>query len=100
MINAMKRAGVEASKASKPVKIEVGTVISISPLKIQISQNITLSKLQLIVPQRFTDHEIEVTIDSSKKTIKVHNALAKGDSVILLRQDGGQKYVVLDRVVS
>ncbi|MFI3236820.1 MAG: DUF2577 domain-containing protein [Lachnospiraceae bacterium] len=35
---------------------------------------------------------------SGKKEITVHNALQIGDKVILLRQQEGQKYVVVDRV--
>jgi hypothetical protein len=34
-----------------------------------------------------------------KKSITVHNALQVGDEVILLKKKGGQKYLVLDRVV-
>ena len=34
-----------------------------------------------------------------KKSIIVHNALQIGDEVILLKKKGGQKYLVLDRVV-
>lgn len=36
---------------------------------------------------------------SGKKELTVHNALQIGDEVILLKQKGGQKYLVLDRVV-
>lgn len=35
---------------------------------------------------------------SGRKKITVHNALAAGDEVILIRQQGGQKFVVLDRI--
>ena len=34
-----------------------------------------------------------------KKTIYVHNALEEGEEVILIRQAGGQEYIVFDRVV-
>lgn len=34
-----------------------------------------------------------------KKKMKVHNALQSGDEVILLRMQGGQKYIVMDKVV-
>ena len=34
-----------------------------------------------------------------KKTIYVHNALQEGEEVILIRQAGGQEYIVFDRVV-
>lgn len=33
-----------------------------------------------------------------KKEITIHNQLVKGDEVILIRQQGGQKYVVIDRI--
>lgn len=32
------------------------------------------------------------------KQITIHNALEKGEEVILLRMQGGQKYIVLDRI--
>lgn len=37
---------------------------------------------------------------SGKKTITVHNSLKVNDEVILLKQSGGQKYLVIDRVVT
>lgn len=38
-------------------------------------------------------HEIE-----GRKNFLIHNGLEMGDEVILLRQQGGQKYIVIDRV--
>lgn len=35
---------------------------------------------------------------SGKKEIIIHNALSVGESVIMLRQQGGQKYIVIDRI--
>lgn len=35
---------------------------------------------------------------TGKKSITVHNGLVVGDEVILLRQQGGQKYIVVARV--
>lgn len=35
---------------------------------------------------------------NGKKKVKVHNALLVDDEVILLRVQGGKKYVVLDRI--
>lgn len=37
-------------------------------------------------------------INKEKLTITVHNGLVVGDEVILARQQGGQKFVVLDRI--
>lgn len=35
---------------------------------------------------------------TGRKIITIHNRLVVGDSVILLRQQGGQKYIVVDRI--
>lgn len=37
---------------------------------------------------------------SGKKTVTVHNSLKVDEEVILLKQSGGQKYLVIDRVVT
>ena len=37
---------------------------------------------------------------AGRKTFIVHNGLKQGDEVVLLKQKGGQKYLVLDRVVN
>ena len=36
---------------------------------------------------------------SGRKTFLVHNGLSIGENVVLFKQKGGQKYLVLDRVV-
>lgn len=35
---------------------------------------------------------------SGRKSITIHNGLANGDKVILIQQQGGQKFIVLDKV--
>lgn len=57
-----------------------------------------------------SDEEVSVTIENQnidlahnhtiigKKTITVHNRLKQNDKVILLQQQGGQKFVVLDKI--
>ena len=82
ILNVMKQAGASATDAKNPVTVCFGRVTSISPLKIQIEQKITLGMAQLVLTKRV-----------------VEDALQNGDSVVLLRVQGGQKYVVMDRVV-
>lgn len=41
-----------------------------------------------------TDHEHEYI---GRKKILIHNALLKGEKVVMIRQEGGQLYYVLDR---
>ena len=103
---------MEAFRNSDPSCVMFGKVISDSPLKIQVNVKLILEKNQLILTRNVTDYDLYITPDnwstntasghshtiSGKKKIKVHNALTVGEEVILIRQAGGQEYIVLDRV--
>jgi len=119
----VKRAALDAVNASKPVEICFGKVTSASPLKILVEQKMTLGKEQLILTRNVTDFKTSITGGNiqnyyytgsnlsgsapvspphvhamGKLQITVHNGVVVGDEVILLRQQGGQKYVVVDRI--
>ena len=113
-VNSMKKAAVSAVEANQPSDFCFGKVTSTSPLKILVEQKMTLGAAQLVLTKNVTDHKIKVTVDwktelegddehlhdiTGKKEITIHNALVVGDEVILLKKKGGQKYLVLDRVV-
>lgn len=127
-VKVIKKSAIEAVNNSKPADIFYGTVQSISPLTIFIDQKLILSEKFLIIPESLTDYETEISFDdpsikqvfttwnmeetsestpskiSFKEKIKhkitVYNSLKTGEKVILLRQQGGQKYMVLDRAVT
>lgn len=122
LLIAIKKAAKEAVEADQPCDFCFGKVTSASPLKILVEQKMTLGVAQLVLTRNVTDFKTKVTIDwttgtksggsgdssfashshsvSGKKDITIHNGLAVGDEVILLKQKGGQKYLVLDRVVN
>lgn len=77
----VKKAAVDAVNAEKPVAVCFGRVVGTSPLKISVEQKMALGAAQLILTN----------------TVK-ENALFAGDSVCLLRMQGGQKYVVVDKL--
>ena len=117
----IKKAAKEAVDAGQPSDFCFGKVTSTSPLKILVEQKMTLGAAQLILTRNVTDYRTKVTVDWSTetksggsgessfashnhpivgtKTLTIHNALQIGDEVILLKKRGGQKYLVLDRVV-
>jgi hypothetical protein len=106
-VETLKKSAVAAVEATKPVNVCFGKVTSKSPLKISTEQKMLLSANQLILTRNVTDYEEQVTVEwetedgspiKGKKKMKVHNGLTVGDSVLLLRQQGGQKFVVLDRM--
>ncbi len=127
-VKVIKKSAIEAVNNSKPADIFYGTVQSISPLTIFIDQKLILSEKFLIIPESLTDYETEISFDdpsvkqvfttwnmeetsestpskiSFKEKIKhkitVYNSLKVGEKVILLRQQGGQKYMVLNRAVT
>ena len=127
-VKVIKKSAIEAVKNSKPTDIFYGTVQSISPLTIFIDQKLILSEKFLIISESLTDYETEISFDdpsvkqvfttwnmgetsestpskiSFKEKIKhkitVYNSLKVGEKVILLRQQGGQKYMIVDRAVT
>lgn len=83
IIPIIKQAAVEAVEASQPVNITFGLVTSVSPLKVQVTPRLVLGKNALVMTR---------TANSSN--------LSKGDKLILVRVQGGQSYIVLDKAVS
>lgn len=117
LLQLIKQAATEAVQAERPADWTIGTVTSAKPLKIRLMQGLELEEAFLCLSSKVTDYETEVTVTKqdawsteeasdhvhelllSKKRIKIHHALKKGETVLLLRKAGGQEYVVLDRVV-
>lgn len=113
ILKMFKRAAKEAIEAADPTAIEFGTVTSVSPLKILVEQKKELTNAQLVLTRNVRDYEIEMTIEhvteeaeshtheyKGKKKFTVHNALKLGDDIMLVKMQGGQKYIVLDKDVS
>lgn len=98
MIETIKMAAVEAVKASNPAAILFGTVKSITPLRINVEQRLTLDEAHLILTSLVSDFEVEMTSNDVTNVYTVHLGLEIDDVVILLQVQGGQKYIILDRV--
>lgn len=98
LVNAMKRAALDAMEASKPVNLVFGEVVSISPLQITVEQKMILGVKQLALSRNVTEYTVKTTGGGIQDEITIHNSLAVGDEVILMRQQGGQKFIVLDKV--
>ena len=95
----MKQIAVNAVENGKPADYCFGEVICKSPLQVSVEQKIILDTAQLILTRTVTEFETEITIEGKRHKIKVHNELEAGDKVVLLRQKGGQKFLIIDRVV-
>ena len=126
MGKSIKMLAKQVIEQGKPCNIEFGTVVSSSPLVIRLSQKIELTDGFLILTNSVKDHSVDITVSwktvenkhkhgngnngqptdevehdhaiSGVKKITIHNGLTVGEKVILLRVQGGQSYVVIDRV--
>lgn len=73
ILETIKTAAVEAYKAEQPVELRLGKVLSTDPLQIKISDTVTLTK----------------------PFIMLNGDVHEGESVSVIRQQGGQRYLVL-----
>lgn len=96
----IKRAALEAVEAGKPAQIAYGRVVSTTPLQVKVSEKLILTSEVLIVPEHLTDHEITLkTAPDIELKYTVMNALKAGDQVVMIRNRGGQQYLIIDRTV-
>lgn len=124
LVRLMKQAALDAVSAAKPVEVCFGKVTSASPLKILVEQKMTLGAAQLVLSRHVTEYATKISGGNiqdfyyvgeepdittlpvapphvhavGKIQITIHNGLVVGDEVILIRQQGGQKYIVWDRI--
>ena len=119
---ALKKMINNAVEYNKPSEIYAGKVESTSPLTIRLDVNIpALEEDELILTHLVKDYEADITVGHSteetevvegavtdikkhkheykgRKKITIHNGLKIGEGVLLIRQQGGQKFIVLDRI--
>lgn len=107
-------------------EVYIGKVVSENPLSIRLSADNILPANYLILTNAVKDHMVEVTIEweteenkhkhgngndgqdttevthkhdiLGRKKMIVHNGLTTDEMVLLLRVQGGQNYVVVDRI--
>lgn len=80
MIKIIKQAAIEAVEASNPVNVLFGVISGTAPLTVRVDQRFSLSQEFLVVPKRLA------------------NTFDVGENVLLLRMQGGQRYVIFDKI--
>lgn len=79
IVETLSKVAKQAIEESMPCGVYFGTVLDNSPLRIQIDPKKTFDEDFLVLPDSLTP-------------------LAQGDKVILIRVQGGQQFVVMDKV--
>ncbi len=121
LLKMIKQSSIDVLESLKITNVYYGKVVSVSPLRISIEQKLTLGEMQLVLTRNVTDYEVCMTVNHSTesssggsgdssfashshgvvglKTFTVHNGLKVGEVVMLVNEKGGQKFVVVDRVI-
>ena len=122
LISIIKQAANESVNAAVPVAVVFGTVTAVSPLSVKVDAKLQLGERQLVLTRNVTDFENDQTahdhqtenrgggggyaayeshnhVYTGRKHWTVHHKLLVGDKVLMLREQGGQRYVIIDRVV-
>ncbi|MNC10681.1 hypothetical protein D3C75_583480 [compost metagenome] len=104
MLNAIRQAALTGMEAGKPAAIMFGEVVAGNPLQVNVDQRFTLDADFLILPESLTRLELDLshTHGSSERgltdPVVIRPGLQAGDKVILLRVQGGQQFLILDKV--
>ena len=120
LLEALKQNAIDAYRETNPASVIYGTVVSVEPLAVQISTKLTVPEEFLLLTRNVKKHKIKVDVEyegigkikienvqqtglrelaAEEIEVTVHNELEAGDRVILLQVQGGQEYVVLDKIV-
>lgn len=120
LMDTLREAVMQTVNAEKPADFLYGVVESESPLVIRIDQQETVTSEFLVLTDLVRDYSVDITVNHTtensaggsgdaefashnhgykgRKRITVHNGLHAGEKVIMMRQAGGQEYLVLSRV--
>lgn len=86
LIQLIKKISKEERQASISADMMLATVTSVKPLKVKISSKVTL------------DSDFFYITDTLANKIS-DDKVKKGDKVVLIRSDGGQRFLVIDKAV-
>ena len=113
LVRIIKRMVKETVENEKPTRVMYGKVISTNPLKVNIEQRMVLDKNFLVLSDRLTRKSTKITVRDNYRNsadeltyanreidVVFDNSLKVNDKVILLREQGGQKFIILDKVVT
>lgn len=80
LMESMRQIAANERQAALPMTICFGKVIALSPFRVQVDQKLVLTKEFFIVKSGVSASSFKV-----------------GDVLILLRNEGGQKYLIFDK---
>jgi len=120
LVQVIQQISQNANKTGKPTGIMYGEVMTVDPLTIQVEQKLTLPAEFFKLTNAVRDHYVDITVShvtenraggssaasfashnhdyQGRKKIMIHNGLQVGEQVIMIQAQGGQDFIILDRV--
>ncbi len=120
LMNALQKLAYNTYQAGKPADYILGVVEAVNPLVIRLDAKETITEEFLVLTDAVRDYDVDITVNHTtenaaggsgyaeyashnhgykgRKRITVHNGLTPGESVVMLRQLGGQEYLVISRI--
>ncbi len=115
----MKQIALGAMDSKKPVNVVYGKVTEVNPLRIVVDGKLALNETFLVLCREVTDYEVDMTVNhltelrgggsgdsaysehnheyKGRQTFLVHKALQVGEEVVMVREQEGQRFLVIDR---
>lgn len=105
LVETMKKIAKQTNEAGAPAAIMFGTVTSTSPLTVRVDNRFDITEDALIVMKNFKAgwypthyHTIDAESTDTDEASEYYYGLKAGESVVLLRNQGGQQFLILGRV--
>lgn len=120
LMSALQKLAYNTYQAGKPADYILGVVETVDPLVIRLDAKETITEEFLVLTDAVRDYNVDITVNHTtenaaggsgyaeyashnhgykgRKRITVHNGLTPGESVVMLRQLGGQEYLVISRI--
>lgn len=95
MLDIIKKASLSAVGSTNPMAVLYGTVTSIHPLEVNVDQRFSLTEDFLVIGESMTEYKLDI----GGAEYVIRKGLETGDTVLLIRYQGGHTYLVLDRLV-
>nr|DAX90070.1 MAG TPA: Protein of unknown function (DUF2577) [Caudoviricetes sp.] len=120
LVQLLKELSRTTNDAGEPFEHRKGTVESVNPISVKVDQKLILEEDDLILTHLVRDYDVDISVShetedfelvegvltdikshkhgyKGRKRITVHNGLKVGEDIVLLKVQGGQTYIVLDR---
>jgi len=112
LIESIKKISSDVKASEEPMNIVYGSVIKEAPIEILTGQKMILDEKRIVLTDcvRKVEKTVEVMWNTENNDSHSHgisgvkkmtedNRLKIGDKVVMLKMQGGQKYIVLSKVV-